>query len=491
MKSPALNRFRRASPVCTFACLLLCSSAHLFAQERFRKTPPYPDPSQDLRLPLIESVRLSNGLRLALGTKENLPQMCLQLVIFAGEADSPAKTPGLATFAAQMIGRGTQFLSSSDIEEDVEAMGGNFSAVAGLDCTVFSLSFLESYLDQALDLLSKMILQPTFPDREVDTVKRTLFYDLLEKAKDPDFVAKRQLVRLLFGNHPYRLAAHNEDVIKNFGQKELIVFFEKFYRPGNALIVLAGNLNLTTASRKVSHYFNTWMDKPLERAYPPPPEANDQIRVCFLDLPQAKDATIYLGNIIFPIYSSDYFPFIVFNQVLGGTPNSRLFMNLRESKAFAYFAFSEAEFYKSCGLFFVRARVTPEATYASIQEILKEIQSVSREKISTSEIEQAKTSLIGNFPLKNERLDRFSSTIAEIQTFNLGEERWSRYYENVMLVNSESVFEVVQRYPLLSPIIVIVGNKDYVFDYLRDFQKVEIYDSKGVLKSTISKGVSE
>jgi hypothetical protein len=58
-------------------------------------------------------------------------------------------------------------------------------------------------------------------------------------------------------------------------------------------------------------------------------------------------------------------------------------------------------------------------------------------------------------------------------------------------VNSESVFEVVQRYPLLSPIIVIVGNKDYVFDYLRDFQKVEIYDSKGVLKSTISKGVSE
>jgi len=210
-----------------------------------------------------------------------------------------------------------------------------------------------------------------------------------------------------------------------------------------------------------------------------------------MDFPQGKDATIYLGNIIFPIYSTDYFPFIVFNQVLGGTAVSRLFMNLRESKGYAYSAYSEAEFFKSCGVFYVKAKVTPEVTYAAVQEILNEIQAVSREKIPTSEIEQAKTSLIGNFPLKNERLDRFSSTIAEIKTYSLGEDRWSRYYENVMLVNSEKVFEVVQRYPLLTPIIVIVGNRDYVFDYLREFEKIEVYDSRGVLTSTISKGVNE
>jgi predicted Zn-dependent peptidase len=336
-----------------------------------------------------------------------------------------------------------------------------------------------------------MILQPAFPDREIEAVKRMMYYDLLEKEKDPEFVAKRHLYRLLFQNHPYGIAAYNEDVIKNLNQKDLLAFFKKFYRPNNALVILTGDLNLTTATRKVSHYFNTWENQPLDRSYLEPPQANPQTRVCLLDFPQGKDAMIYLGNVIFPYSSPDYFPFLIFNQVLGGTTNSRLFMNLRESRGYAYYAFSDTEFEKTCGIFYVKARVTAEVTTAAIQEILREIQAASRERILTSELEQAKSYLIQNFPVKNERLEDFSATIAKIITFNLGEEHWTKYYENIMLLNSERVHDVLQRYALLSPIIVIVGDKNQLIDYLRELEKVEVYNSKGILESIITKGVNE
>jgi zinc protease len=304
-------------------------------------------------------------------------------------------------------------------------------------------------------------------------------------------VAKRNLYRLLFKNHPYGTAVYNEGVIKNLNQKDLFAFLNKFYRPNNALVVLTGNLNLATATRKVSHYFNTWENQPLDRAYLEPPEANAQTRVCLVDFPQGKEATICLGNVILPISNPDSFPFMIFNQVLGGTTNSRLFMNLRESKGYAYYAFSETELDRACGVFYVRARVTAEVTYAAIQEILREIQAVAKEKIETAELEQAKSYLIQNFPIKNERPEDLSATIARIAAFNLGDEHWTKYYQNIMLLNSERVHEVLQGSSLLSPIIVVVGDKNRLIDDLREFEKIEVYDSKGLLESTITKGVNE
>jgi len=463
----------------------------LSSQERFRKTPPSPEPLSELRLPSIEPARLSNGLTLAVAYRENCPITSLQLIILAGESDSPEKVPGVATLAAHLLPRGTQMLSSSDIEEIIESIGGNFSNSTSLDCSVFTFNFLEEYLDQALEILSKMILQPVFLETELENEKRNLFYALLEKGRDVDFVARRLLLRVLFGKHPYQKSIFNEDVIKNIKQKDILDFFDKFYRPNNAILILTGNLNLTTATRKVSHYLNTWQKTDLDRPFLPAPEPNEKDKICFVDIPQAKDSTIYMGNISLPITSPDYFPFLVLNQVLGGTPISRLFMNLRESKGYAYYAFSEAEFYKSCGIFLVSAKVTPEVSYTSIQEILKEISSVVQEKISNFEIEQAKSSLIGNFPLSIEKYDHLSSQISKIEAFNLGEEHWGKYYENIMLVDSEKVFEVAQLYHLTTPVIVIAGSKNSVIDFLRAFEKIEVYNSKGIFQYNITKGVGE
>jgi len=463
----------------------------LLSQERFRKSPPYPEPLAELKLPEIKPSFLTNGLGVAVIQRDGLPVISLKVIIFAGESPSLKELPGMATLTANMLSRGVSYLTASQIEEIIESVGGNFSTYTYPDYSVFSFTFLEEFLDNALDLMSKMMLQPTFLRREIENIKRIMYYDLHEKNKDPEFVAERQLGRLLFRNHPYEKSTFNEDVIKNLNQADLVSFYDRYYRPNNSLFVLTGNINLQTAIRKVSRYFSTWRRKESEHPSLPPLEPYDKEKICLIDLPGAKDATIYLGNIVSPLRGQDVFPFVVLNQVLGGTHTSRLFMNLRESKGYAYYAFSELDFFKNCCVFFVKAKVRPEVTYPSIMEILREIEKITKEKIPSPEIEQAKSYLIGNFPLQIQTFDKLSSRISEIEALGLGEEHWSKYYENIMLVSSERVFEIARKYPLLTPVVVIVGDRNIISDHIQEFEEVFVYNNKGILQYTIKKGEDE
>jgi predicted Zn-dependent peptidase len=471
-------------------CVLLLYGVST-AQERFRKSPPLPDPLPELHLPSIESAVLSNGLTVAVVRKTSSPAISLQVVVLAGEADSPPKLPGVASVVAHMIGRGAELFSSAEIENRIESMGGELAAEVSLERTVFTFDVLEEDLDRALEILSVVFLRASFPEKAVDAVERTLYYDLVESQKDSEFVAKRQLMRHLFKGHPFRTATYNEEVIKNIAREDIVAFYDRYYRPNNTVLVLAGNMNLQTASRKVSHYFNTWTPRKLERFFLPPPAPNLEEQITFVDIPQAREVTIFLGNIIPPSTGPDHFPFMVLNQILGGTPGSRLFMNLRESKGYAYYAFSGTDLYKSCSVFWVRARVIPEAVVPSIREILREIGPAAVEKATSFEIEQAKSFLIGNFPLKNEALPDLAYRAAQVRSFNLGDDHWNLYTQNIILVNLERVLETARRVLEPPPVVVIAGSIQELANHIREFDKVDVYDIQGNLKWTINKGVDK
>jgi zinc protease len=476
-------------------CLILVAFAAAapsgFAQERFRKAPPVPERLAELNLPKIDSIRLSNGLTVAVIYLKNLPFICAEMTIQAGERDCPENHAGLAGFTAEMLTRGTTLLSASDIEERVDGIGGALSASATLDYSRLSFLFLDENLDQALETLSQLVLQPDFSDKEIASLKFSRRYDMLRDVRNPENIGRQQLLRLLFKDHPYGRAVFNEDAFKDLSRKDVLGFYQRFYHPNNATVVLAGNLNLTAASRKVSRYFNTWQEKEVARPISPPPETNRDERVCLVDLPRSKDATVFVGNLASPVDDPDVFPSLVLNQVLGGTPNSRLFMNLRESKEYANFAFSEVEFFRSAGSYEVRARVIPSACFPAVQEILKEIDRLGREKVTTFELEQAKSYLIGNFPLQIGRLETLTQRVSQIMTFSLGDAYWNKFYDSIMLVDAERVLEVGKKFLLPKPIVVIVGDKAALAEYLRDFPRVEVYDTKGELLYTMLKGVEE
>jgi zinc protease len=488
---PSFRPFPRLALIFAAAvCLAVAAVPAAGQQERFRRTPPLPETFRELRLPEIQTSVLPNGLTVAVNRRPDSPLVTLQLVIMAGEADSPS-LPHTAALAARMMGHGSPGLSADDMERLIESIGGDFSVRTSVDDTVLTFHVLSEHVDRAMDLLRLIILQPEFLEKEMASVRRAYYYELAEKRKDPEFVGRRHLLHLLFMDHPYQAATMPEDSVKFVTAKDVAAFAARFYRPNNAVFVVSGRVDDVQAmAQKVGQLFGAWLRRDVNRPPPPAPLPNRKDNVCFIDFPTA-DFVVFAGNVVMPPTSPDYFPFLVLNQVLGGSMGSRLFMNLRERKGYAYDAFSEAEFCRSCGVYWARARVTPETIPSVVQEIARELKVLSTTRAVPDEIEQAKSFLIGNLPLKFASLEGYSERLSRVIALGLGPGHWNRASDNLMLVNADTVLEAAARYFQPVPVFVIVGNREWAAPALKELDLVNVYDSTGVYMETLRKGVKK
>ncbi|MHB8054795.1 MAG: M16 family metallopeptidase [Candidatus Aminicenantales bacterium] len=456
-------------------------------QERFRQRIPAPDPRPELRLPRLESVTLTNGLPITVVYREAAPMTSLHLIFSAGEQASPEKTPGLATLVSGIFGQGTQLHSAAEMEDRIESIGGSMAVSADQDVILFGFYFLEEYLDEALDLVAEMILMPRIGDREVKIVQSQVSSEMAAQERNPVFMAHRVLGRILFEGHPYQKFAFTRSAIRTWNSRDLLDFWDRQIRPNNAQVLLTGSVNINTASRKISHVLNLWRPRDLTAAPLPPPRPPDRTRICFVDLPQANQVTICAGTVLPPLVPGERFALLTLGQLLGGSINSRLFMNLRESKGYAYETRSRPEFYRAGGAFSLEAIVRPEVVAASIREIFSEIALLTKEPASTKEIEEAKFILLGGFPLQLDRYDSYSGYIAALKASGEGEELWSRFPENVLEVDPDRVLKAAQKYLSQPFVVVIAGPRERCRDDLAEFDEVDMFDARGQYLETIRK----
>ena len=468
---------RRIAPLLILCSVLLAGPAG--AQERFRKTPPPPDPLPGQRLAPIESSIIPNGLNVAAVPWTAAPLMSLQLILDAGETRSPENLPGLATCAAHLFLRGTRFHSGADIEDLIESAGGRITLDVTQDHVFFTFLFLEESLDGVLNLLREMLITPGFSERELANLKFSLRYDLMEKNRDPEYVARRHLLRLLFQGHPYAKFAFDPDVIKNWNMRDLTVFFDRYYRPNTAHLVFIGDIQAPAAAKKAVRFLSAWQSRDVPAPSASALRVQDHDRVCFIDVPEAKVCAVAAGFLLPNPDIPGRFTLSVLNQILGGTTGSRLFMTLREGKGLAFSAFSEINYFRSGAVFIARA-LTPVATIVpSVQEMVRILRAPGREPIPPEEIELAKSTLIGNFPLRLARFEDFVARAGLIEAVGWGPEAWNRYYEPMWLVGPERVAETAARSLQSRLIVVIAGSKKDCDERLAEFETVEYYDAKG------------
>jgi zinc protease len=459
------------------------------AQERFRRTPPLPDAQRlELKLPPIETFPLPNGLTVVTARRPGTPVVTLQLVVRAGEADSPPSRPGLASVTALMIGKGTKMLSVDYLENVLESLGADYSVTVFMDYTVLTMNVLDEFLDRAIYILRVMALEATFNERELAAVRRTSFWQLVESKKDPEILVRRQLLSTLFADHPYRIATYSEELIKFITARDVAEFYGTFYRPGNAAVLVSGDIDGAAVARKVGNYFGAWTGAAPERVPPAPPRPNERKRICYVEAPESAAALIFAGNVIMGSSSRDLFPFLVLKQILGGTTRSRLFRNLRETKDYAMYAFAEMEAFGSCGLYWARALVKPESIVPAVDEILGEIGALAKGPAIPTEIEEAKSYLVGSLPLQFESSSGFAEWMARFVARGLDQSQWDKGPEELKRVDAERVRETARKYLSPTPVVVIVGRPEWLGRYLGDLGVIEVYDAFGQLKRTVGKG---
>ncbi len=467
--------------------ILLCLTS-LQSQEKFRRLPPYPEPIKEWRLPRLESAVLTNGLTIGVISRKNSPFLSLQLMLNFGEGSSPENLPGLATVTARLMSQGTALFSRTDVEDKIESIGGEFEIHVSFDRTLFSLKFLEPFLDEALSLLSQIILQPSFPSTELDAVRRALFYEIVDRRKEADILAEHQLLRWLFKGHPYERGLFNEDSLRLISRRDVQAFYTRYYRPENAVLIIGGDISLGLASRKISHYFNIWKGEKSAQPEHPILSPITERNLGFIDLPRSKEATIAIGNILSNRFASDLFPLLVINQIFGGSPHSRLFMNLRETRQLTYMAFSKIEVFQGGWLFLIKVKLPPAFLSATLKEIDREMNRLVREKIPTAEIEQAKSFLLESFPLDLEPIEVMTRRAAEVLAFKLVDDHWNRWPENILTLEANRIIEVAQKLFSVPMSVVVVGDSRLITNFFEEYDQIKVYDYKGKHLYTMSKG---
>jgi zinc protease len=333
---------------------------------------------------------------------------------------------------------------------------------------------LTKNFDRALDIYTDVITNPIFPNQEVENLKRRTLVGLLQQKDNANAISNIAYSTVLYGkNHPYG-AAPNEASIKAIAQPEIQRFYETFYRPNNAALIVVGDVTLNELLPKIEKAFANWKPADVPAVSMPTVAARDKAAIYIVDKPGAAQSVISIGQVGVPRTTEDYFALQVMNSILGGQFTSRVNMNLREEKGYTYGARSGFDWRRGAGPFSASAGVQTAVTKESVAEFLKELRGIRGEiPVTAKELEYNKQSLIRRFPAGFETVDQIGAQLANMVIYGLPDSYFNDYISKINSVTIEDVNRAANKY--LDPAkmaIVVVGDRKLIEPRLRELQDV-------------------
>ena len=453
--------------------------------ESFReKAPKLPAPTRFV-LPATTTKKLANGLEILFVEDHRFPYVSLNLGFKTGSVDEPKQKTGLADMTADLLTEGAANLTSKQLAERIEFIGGGIKADCDYDYTVVSASALSSYGDTLLDLMSKVVLEPSFPQDELALKKSNLIQALAIKRGEPEFLAEERFANIVYGNgNPYAVVAPTENSIDKIERNDLIAYHQSHYVPNKAVLVVVGDFKTDEMLKDIESKFGAW--KPAELAEAVVPDAPKQTgkHIYLVDRPGSVQTSFKVGNIGIKRNSPDYFPMLVANQILGGSANARLFLNIREAKGFTYGAYSRLAPKKQSGAFYAQANVRTDVTNPSLLEFLYETEKLRTTRPKNEEMDIARNYLAGSFQLGLETQGGLAQRLFEVKLFDLPADYIETYADKVMAVTPEEVRKASAKLIDSSNIVICaVGDGKKIKEDLEMFAPVTVFDAEGSLKS--------
>jgi zinc protease len=453
--------------------------------ETWRKKAPALPPPRPFVMPSVESYKLSNGLDVQLVEDHRVPFVTVELGFTSGSASEPRELLGLASLTADMTTEGTQTKKSKEIADEIDFIGGAISAASDVDNTLVSSSALSKYSDRLLKILSDVVLNPSFPEDELQLKKTNLIEELAMKRSEPSFLLDERFSKVTFGDHPYSVIAPTKETVQRITRADLVKFHDQRYVPNQAHLVVIGDFDSAKMKELISANFENW--KPGTPPALPQAEipTHHGRKIYLVDRPGSVQSSIKLGNVAINKTDPDYFPMIVANQILGGAGNARLFLNIRENKGYTYGAYSSVGARKQRGAFEAEAEVRTDVTAPSLEEFFYELDRIRNVKVSAKELQDAKNYLAGSFQLGLESQTGLASRLLERRLYDLPDNYLEAYVGKVLAVNPEDIRRVARKHIDLDNIIIcVVGDAKKIKPDLDFFAAVDVYDTSGKLSTS-------
>jgi zinc protease len=442
------------------------------------KVPEAPAPAE-ARFPKLQRAKLPNGLEVVLAERAGAAIVRAELMVGAGYADDPPALPGAARLTGALLSGGTKERSSLELRRRGDRLGADVLVETGLDATRVILSALRDGLDPSLGYLAEVALQPAFPADVLGIDREGQLADIAQEQVSPRGMVQRLLPRLLFGEgHPCAVPSSGSGTAAAVGKmtrEDLAAFHGKWYRPGNATLVVAGSVSMAELLPVVQKHFGGWAAAEVpSRARPPAPEAAKS-RIYLLDRPGAPQSSITAAQLVPARGGPEELPLDVLNAVFGGMFTSRLNMNLREDKHWSYGARSVVQAVRGPRPFLAQASVQTDRTAESLAEMLKEIRGVAGERpLTAAEMEAAATNMTLTLPGRWESARSVAESIEEILLFGLPDGYFDGYAGRIRAVKAEDLAAAGK---LLRPdalVWIVCGDRRKVEEGLRKLGVAEV-----------------
>ncbi|MEI6411796.1 MAG: pitrilysin family protein [Bacteroidota bacterium] len=412
-----------------------------------------PELGKDLtaKFPDLQRTTLKNGMKVVLARRTESPTVVMNMLFDAGYAsDKFGGKPGLAALSMNMLDEGSKTQNSLQINEKLQLLGASLNAYSDLDFSYVSLNSLKQSLDPSLDVMADIILNPAFPESDLNRLRDQQLSAIAAEMKDPQSMVMRVMPELLYGkDHPYGMpmtGTGDEVSVKNTTLEDVRGFYQHWIRPNNATLVVTGNLTMEELVAKLEKRFGAWQkaDVP-KKVIPEVKTANSSGKIYLIDRPESEQSMIIAGYLTKPYGQLDETAIEQMNNVLGGDFTSRINLNIREDKHWSYGASSFISNTRAQRPYLVFAPVQTDKTKESVQEVMKEMKNFVGDKPMTqAEFDKTKQNTVLSTAGMWETNGRVNGSVIQIVKYGLADDYWKQYSNRVQKLTLPEVQNVAK-----------------------------------------------
>lgn len=363
----------------------------------------------------VEKTTLENGLTIVTEKVDSVKSVSVGIWAKTGSRHETDAQAGVTHFLEHMLFKGTESRSSYDIALSMESVGGYLNAFTSSEYTCYYSRCLNTQLEKALDVLSDMVLHPSFPEEEIEKEKNVVIEEMKMYRDSPSDYLFENFSSSIFKGHPLgRPVIGFEDTVSSFTRQDLYDYMGDRYQPDNLLVSVAGNMEHDEVVNLVGGYFaGVERDEGVDHDPPLTPYQTGTQR-----LRKAIEQThLILGRRGLHYDHPDKYKLLLTNAILGGGMSSRLHQNVREKYGYCYTISSFNQSYKDTGLFGVYVGTDKDYVDHVEELILKELHKLENEPVPEKELDEAKAQLKGKLLLSLESMSNRMRRLAKSEIY--------------------------------------------------------------------------
>jgi zinc protease len=470
----------------TLADLAPAGQPVTLAPEGQRIPLPEPGAAVDAATPQVAERRLANGMRVLVAPKPGLPLVSARLSFNAGTADDAAAgKAGVANFTASLLTQGTETRTAPEIATEIERLGADIGAGAGVDFTNVFASSPANVFPQTMGLMADIVRNPAFTAEDLEREQAQTLNGLRVQLSQPGPVAGLAAARAVYGDAPYATPGSGTPAsIPTITREDLEAFHAYRYDPADAVLVFSGDIAPEAAYALAEQAFGDWSASiepptvvPVVQPGPTDPAGPDvPPRIIVIDQPGAGQAAVVAAMRGISRTDDDYFPVLVGNDVMGGGFSARLSQEIRIKRGLSYGAYSNLSAREDEGMLSASAQTRNDAVPQVAELILAEIARLSATEATAAELAPRKATLIGSFGRSLETVDGLGGLIANLALYGLPLSDLATYADDVDAVTPAQIrAAAAEHLPASAASLVVVGDASVFLEALRaKYPNVEV-----------------